>query len=660
MAQIKIEAFGGMIPAVDRRLLPPNAAQESKNVWLYDGRLCGFREPKLIYTLANPDAQRVYRIPTALTNPENIVNSTWLEFNSAECSVVESPLKDEDPEDKRYYWAGDTPAPFEPRYTSGQSITEGRDPLLLGVPQPTSALTVVPAGGVSATMDTRSYVHTLVTVYGEEGPPSDPTAVLTNKIDATWTVTIPAVNSERGPAALAVTGITQAASAVVTCVGHGLSVGNRVFFAAVTGMTQINGLYGTVTQVTGANTFVVNIDSTAFTAYAAGGTVQLTEREITHIRLYRTVVSAQGVATYFYVTELPVLTTSYADTILPSVVSLNEQLTSGEYFAPTTLDGFVAMPNGSMLGWKDNQIYFSEPYKPHAWPVSYQRATEFNIVGVGVIGQTAVICTEGIPYLCTGSHPANMTLTKIGAMSYPCSSKNGIVALPNGVYYPSYQGLVMISAGAPEIATRTLMSQNNWQSLVAADYLNATLFNGSYIGYSGLAGGAFDSGAFDDGAFAMGSVGDSRAGVIIDFNDARIALNKVEFDYQPVNIQRDIWTSEVLVIMNGAVYQLDLAERNDEGSYVWWSKEYRMDKPTNMGVGRVFYDRPSNFTEPVTGTISFYGNGELIYSRSMPESGAEFRLPSGTTYDFYSVKIEGNMQMHQVQLATTAKELRGM
>ena len=253
-----------------------------------------------------------------------------------------------------------------------------------------------------------------------------------------------------------------------------------------------------------------------------------------------------------------------------------------------------------------------------------------------------------------------MTLTKIGAMSDPCSSKNGIVALPNGVYYPSYQGLVMISAGAPEIATRTLMSQNNWQSLVAADYLNATLFNGSYIGYSGLAGGAFDSGAFDDGAFAMGSVGDSRAGVIIDFNDARIALNKVEFDYQPVNIQRDIWTSEVLVIMNGAVYQLDLAERNDEGSYVWWSKEYRMDKPTNMGVGRVFYDRPSNFTEPVTGTISFYGNGELIYSRSMPESGAEFRLPSGTTYDFYSVKIEGNMQMHQVQLATTAKELRGM
>jgi hypothetical protein len=69
-----------------------------------------------------------------------------------------------------------------------------------------------------------------------------------------------------------VTGITQAASAVVTVGAHTFVVGESVHFTGVVGMTEINGQRGTATAI-GATDITVAIDSTAFTAYASGGTV---------------------------------------------------------------------------------------------------------------------------------------------------------------------------------------------------------------------------------------------------------------------------------------------------------------------------------------------------------------------------------------------------
>lgn len=71
----------------------------------------------------------------------------------------------------------------------------------------------------------------------------------------------------------AISSITQAASAVIT-VANGAnfsaSPGDQVFVNEVAGMTQINGLSGTVTNVVG-NNVTVNINSSAFTGYSSGG-----------------------------------------------------------------------------------------------------------------------------------------------------------------------------------------------------------------------------------------------------------------------------------------------------------------------------------------------------------------------------------------------------
>lgn len=70
----------------------------------------------------------------------------------------------------------------------------------------------------------------------------------------------------------AVTGITKAASAVVTVGAHTFVTGESVYFSGVVGMTEINGLRGTITG-TSATEITVAINSTAFTTYGSAGTV---------------------------------------------------------------------------------------------------------------------------------------------------------------------------------------------------------------------------------------------------------------------------------------------------------------------------------------------------------------------------------------------------
>jgi len=69
-------------------------------------------------------------------------------------------------------------------------------------------------------------------------------------------------------------GISKEASAVVTLIsGHGFSPGMSVYFSGVSGMTQINGLRGMITNAD-VYTITVNINSSAFSTWTSGGTVQ--------------------------------------------------------------------------------------------------------------------------------------------------------------------------------------------------------------------------------------------------------------------------------------------------------------------------------------------------------------------------------------------------
>ena len=71
---------------------------------------------------------------------------------------------------------------------------------------------------------------------------------------------------------VSISNITQASSAVVTIDESAFQVGDRVIFANVEGMTEINSMKGTVT-VASVTSITVDIDSSTFTPYTTGGSV---------------------------------------------------------------------------------------------------------------------------------------------------------------------------------------------------------------------------------------------------------------------------------------------------------------------------------------------------------------------------------------------------
>ena len=70
----------------------------------------------------------------------------------------------------------------------------------------------------------------------------------------------------------AITGISNAASAVITLGTHGLVTGQSVQISGVAGMTQINGLRALITGTSGT-TITVAINSLGFSTWSSGGVV---------------------------------------------------------------------------------------------------------------------------------------------------------------------------------------------------------------------------------------------------------------------------------------------------------------------------------------------------------------------------------------------------
>ena len=563
-----------MVPAVDDRLLPDQNAALSRNSWVYDGKLEGMRVPKLVYTLLISASRMVHRIPVRAGFALHIDDSYWVEFADLDTTIVHGAVNNAD--DPLYYWSnGDAP----PRYNSRSRIIASTVDLLLGIPSGTLP-TVVPSGGVSGTTESRSYVYTRVSSFGEEGPPSDPSTVVTGKIDDTWAVTIPAVGGDA------------------------------------------------------------------------------TDRDLTLTRIYRTITSDQGIATYFFVTELPIATLLYNDTQTSAVVVLNEQLTSQEYDPPPTdLVGMVSMPNGMVIGWRENELWFCEPYRPHAWPASYQISTEFNVVGIGVFGQTAVIATTGVPYVCTGVHPSSMSLVRLSGLPEPCLSQGSVVSAPEGVYYASPAGLVLVGPSSGAVATAKLVSKKRWQDLIVMANINAAMIQRAYIAYAGASLGAFESTAFEETAFELVDFDDTLGGFMVDMEDSRVAFTSLLSTLPTFNVFKDPWTNEVLIIRDGGVYQLDLTSDQAHGDYFWRSKVYHMKKITNFGAAKIFYEAPTGIGSPAT-TLRVYGDGALIHTVTLPASGTMFRLPAGAQYDFYQFELEGNQLITAAHFATTPKELK--
>lgn len=195
--------------------------------------------------------------------------------------------------------------------------------------------------------------------------------------------------------------------------------------------------------------------------------------DITKIRLYRSNSTEAGTE-YQFVKEIDVAR-STRDTVVSA--DLGEVIPSTSWDPPPSDPTFLAgMPNGMLVMGKGKNIYFCEPYRPHAWPADYDQAIDFDVVGAISFGTSIAVMTKGWPYIITGSHPRNANIRPI-KINQACVSKPSIATDGDRVYYGSPDGIVEISTAGAVLKTEDVLSKKNWQT-----YSPSTMAGGFYEG----------------------------------------------------------------------------------------------------------------------------------------------------------------------------------
>lgn len=336
---------------------------------------------------------------------------------------------------------------------------------------------------------------------------------------------------------------------------------------------------------------------------------------VTHWRLYR---SVSGV--FLFVDEIPVAETSYTDKVLAE--DLGEELPSLTWLPPpATLRGLTNLPNGIMAGFTGRDVYFCDPYHPHAWPVQYMQSLDYPVVGLGRMDTTLAVLTSGTPYFIQGSSPDAMVVVK-SDIEQACASKRSIVSTNNSVIYASPDGLVMLSSGGSRVITEQMFTRAQWQAAFNPTSIHAYQHDMKYVAF------------YDNGTTSGGFIFDLTSGQFIyhniyataGYNDLRADKLYTAFSNRQVKIWQD-----------GAPL-----------SYTWKSKKFTM--PQIMGFSCAQIEAEAY---PVTAKV--YSGGVLVHTQTV-SSRAPFRLPAKPSRD-WEFQLEGNTEVFSVAIAQSMEEL---
>lgn len=407
-------------------------------------------------------------------------------------------------------------------------------------------------------------------------------------------------------------------------------------------------------------------------------------RNINRQRIYRAHTSTTGTKLYF-IAERAASSGNFIDDV--AVDGFVEELLSLNYDPPvSTLSGLTSMPNGLMAAFSGKDLYFCEPFKPHAWPVGYSLACDYEIVGLGSFGSSLAVMTKGNPYLVSGTSPDSMIMEKL-EINLPCINSRSIQDLGYAIAYASYDGLVMVSSSGASVVTSGIFNREEWNKL------NPSTFST----------GQRDSRYFAAYSYVDGNEGMKQGSLIIDTSGE-----------QPFIIRTSVYPSAFFYdVVSGALYYIidnGISEWDAVGKpynvQAWRSKEFILPKPTNFGVIYIDADEALSAEEvaalndqaqkardyntsialmddlgcinavdinnyvisgdvmiPIPdiaydGSVRVYADGNLVATVS--KFNKAVRLPSGFLARKIEIEYVGTLPIQQIDMARTGRELAGV
>jgi len=315
--------------------------------------------------------------------------------------------------------------------------------------------------------------------------------------------------------------------------------------------------------------------------------------------------------------------TSFVD----DVEILQEELEATEWTAPPTdIHGLIALPNGTLAAFRRNQVLFSEPGLPHAWPSAYRYPVDYDIVGLGVIDNGVIVMTVGQPALLLGAHPGSIRAANL-EVPFACLSKLGIVQMGRtAVVYPSARGLVRVTSAGAQLVTAQVFDTEDWEALqpsTARAFNWRNLYASFYTSLEGNQEGyILNPASPTDGVVTVS--GFSFKGVYEDPTDGDVfvASNDRIAEWDAGNLQQFRWRSKPFDQLSVAAY-------------------------TTVQV----------FAEDYPVTVNVYREGRMQASVRVGSKQAR-RVPNSVIGRSYEVEVIGKTEVYEVVLSSSMQALR--
>lgn len=341
--------------------------------------------------------------------------------------------------------------------------------------------------------------------------------------------------------------------------------------------------------------------------------------DITKVWVYRSNTGTSSTQ-YQFAAELNVGTAYWDDTVASS--ALGAVMVSANFDAPDdSMVGLTSVANEVMAGFFGNQLCYSEPGYPYAWPIKYRQSLDAPIVAIASFDQTTVVSTKKSITLFTGIDPANVTATKL-ADTRVCVSKRSMIEAFGGVVYASAVGLMLIDNSGIRDLTETLMARKDWQAYKPESMQTFAVDNRLIV--------SFDTG--------------TRQGCLI-LSMGQDA-NMAELSIVPTGGFVDRRNDELYLVVNNTIVKW-----NGGAPYTatWRSGVTWLPVRSCMRSARVDAD-----VYPVR--FSLYADGARVFTTYVYDN-APFRLPSGYRAHRFYYEIQTTGRVSSSGMATSTAEL---
>lgn len=405
------------------------------------------------------------------------------------------------------------------------------------------------------------------------------------------------------------------------------------------------------------------------------------KRGITKQRIYRSQTSAGGVTTLNFIAERDASAASFIDNI--GVDDFGEVIPSQDWNAPpSTLSGLISLPNGMMAAFTGRDLYFCEPWHPHAWPEKYVLTTDYPIVALGAFGTSIVVATTGHPYIVSGTAPESMVMERL-ELNLPCINAAGMVDLGYSVAYPSVDGLVSVSSSGAQVVSSPLMSKNDWQKFNPSTFISGQVQGRYFASYEYIDAGTVRTGSilFDlsgSTPFLIRTNATADA-VYFDVPSSTLYLLRDvevhEFDAQGQPFESMTWRSKQFVVphiepsfgcilvrplevKSAAKMRAEAAQR----ATIIAANAAKLSSPLGGEIaGSPFnaYTVNGDLLEPVPQAqeivVSLIVDGVTVYSTSALNEIR--RLPAGYRGETIEIEVTGTAEISEIRVATSMDEV---